>query len=155
MKRIGPTKIKPPPTVASEGGHESSDIFVPGVVAFLVFVVFSAFVMHAGIWGWFKTFQAKRGVGASEQLSLSAAHQGAVTGPRLQVKPQADLEMYRREQNALLSNYSWFDRTAGLVRIPINQALDRVLAEGLPHWGPTNRPVSPAELQRERDGGNR
>jgi hypothetical protein len=54
--------------------------------------------------------------------------------PRLQTSPTRDLQEMRRAENARLQSYGWVDRTAGRVRIPIEQAMQMVVEQGLPSW---------------------
>jgi hypothetical protein len=49
--------------------------------------------------------------------------------PRLQVDEESDLAAYRRRQNGLLSTYGWIDRDKGVVRLPIERAMDIVARE--------------------------
>jgi hypothetical protein len=44
--------------------------------------------------------------------------------PRLQISPQGDLEELRRQEDEILSTYRWIDRDKGIVRIPINRAIE-------------------------------
>ena len=74
---------------------------------------------------------------------------------QLQVKPQLDWDAYREKQNDLLNHYGWIDKTEGIVRVPISMAIDRMLSQGVPHWGPTNRSISPLELQHSRTNGGK
>src|SRR5579875_1217650 len=37
-----------------------------------------------------------------------------------------------KQQNQILNSYGWVDRKAGIVRIPIDQAMDLLLQKGLP-----------------------
>jgi hypothetical protein len=52
--------------------------------------------------------------------------------PRLQVEPRQDLQSLRQREDAILGSYGWLDPRAGIVRIPIDQAIDRLLEKGLP-----------------------
>jgi hypothetical protein len=52
--------------------------------------------------------------------------------PRLQVEPRHDLGDYRQSQSASLDSYGWVDRQNGVVRIPIDRAMDLLLERGLP-----------------------
>jgi hypothetical protein len=44
--------------------------------------------------------------------------------PRLQVAPAADLERLRSRENEALATYAWIDRDNGVVRIPIEHAME-------------------------------
>jgi hypothetical protein len=52
--------------------------------------------------------------------------------PELQKNPQADLQNSERDQRATLSGYGWVDRPKGIARIPIEQAMQMIAAQG-PH----------------------
>ncbi|MES2184048.1 MAG: hypothetical protein V4505_05835 [Pseudomonadota bacterium] len=67
----------------------------------------------------------------------------AVPGPLLQSAPQDDLVRYRAEQQRRLDTAAWVDRSAGLVRIPIADALELVAA-GQGVRPPSDGPSPPA-----------
>jgi hypothetical protein len=52
--------------------------------------------------------------------------------PRLQATPFADIEQYQRSQHQILNSYGWVDRQQGIVRIPIDRAMQLLLQRGLP-----------------------
>lgn len=52
--------------------------------------------------------------------------------PRLQVKPGADLRSYCSDQMRKLGTYGWVDQEKGVVRIPIDRAIDATIERGLP-----------------------
>ncbi len=52
--------------------------------------------------------------------------------PRLQTNPPLDLSRYRAIEEAQLHSYGWIDRGNGVVRIPIERALEIVVQNGLP-----------------------
>jgi hypothetical protein len=52
--------------------------------------------------------------------------------PRLQTTPKQDLRDLRAAEAATLNGYSWVDRNAGVVRIPIDSAMKLTIARGLP-----------------------
>jgi hypothetical protein len=52
--------------------------------------------------------------------------------PRLQVDPKMELKQYRDSQREILNSYGWVDRPGGVVRIPIDRAMDLVIKRGLP-----------------------
>lgn len=54
--------------------------------------------------------------------------------PPLAVTPRDDLRAFRREEDTALNSYGWVDRGAGIVRIPIDRAMDLVVRRGLPKW---------------------
>ncbi len=52
--------------------------------------------------------------------------------PRLQTNPRQDLKDMRAQEDALLHSYGWVDKNAGVVRIPIDEAIKLTLERGLP-----------------------
>ena len=52
--------------------------------------------------------------------------------PRLQVEPHFELKEYCEQQQREVNSYGWIDQRLKVVRIPINQAMDLVLKNGLP-----------------------
>ena len=52
--------------------------------------------------------------------------------PRLQKTPIQDLNKLHATEKQALENYGWVEQNAGVVRIPIDRAMDLVLERGLP-----------------------
>jgi len=52
--------------------------------------------------------------------------------PRLQPNPRADLLALRAEEDAVLKTYAWVDKGRGVVRVPIDRAMEIVARRGLP-----------------------
>ena len=57
--------------------------------------------------------------------------------PRLQVSAPKDLKQYKAAQEEILNSYGWVDQKAGIVRIPIDRAMDILVQKGLPVRGAT------------------
>jgi len=55
-------------------------------------------------------------------------------GPRLQTAPRGDMQEMLRVENTQMQSYGWVDRAAGIARMPIDQAIQAVLEQGLPSW---------------------
>ena len=115
------------------GGHESRDVRVrPVALAFVALLVIGIVVqlLMYGVLAGFTTRDER----ASEPASPLAASYGrqAPPAPRLQVAPAADLARLRSREDALLQHYAWADHDAGVVRIPIDRALDLLAERGLP-----------------------
>ncbi len=68
--------------------------------------------------------------------------------PRLQVAAPKDLGQYKASQNEILNSYGWVDQKAGIVRIPIDRAMDVLLQKGFPARGTT-----PAKQSTPRNSG--
>jgi len=71
--------------------------------------------------------------------------------PRLQQRPAEDMRAYRDEQRSVLESYGWVDRNAGVVHIPIEEAM-RLLAErGLPARAGEARRAEPANREGKKE----
>jgi len=52
--------------------------------------------------------------------------------PQLQAKPRRDLRIFCSEEEQKLDTYGWVDKHAGVVRLPIEEAMELTLQRGLP-----------------------
>jgi hypothetical protein len=118
---------------ASGSGHEHTDTNVSMIVQFAVWLTASAVVVHLLMWFTFAVFAKVRENTGPAEFPL-AAQQGArlPSGPRLQAKPANEIYDFRVRENATLEGYSWVDKNAGTVRIPISDAMRMTVERGLP-----------------------
>ncbi len=119
--------------VASNGHtHEKSDASTRPIFRFVaglaVFVAVAMFVM-ALLYGYF----TKRETALDTPLSpLAKEAPVKSSGPQLQPNPRTELETLHRGEDAQLNGYGWVDQPQGLVRIPIERAMELVAERGLP-----------------------
>ena len=99
-------------------------IAISGLIGMIVFIQLVAGVI----------FVYFRGTGLPGLPGLPTARvtQPPPPGPGLQVAPAEDLLRIRATEQARLEEYVWVDRDAGLVRIPIERAMEIVAERGLP-----------------------
>ena len=55
-----------------------------------------------------------------------------IAGPQLLARPEHELARVRQLEDEQIGSYGWIDAQQGLVRIPIDRALEIVAAQGLP-----------------------
>ncbi len=116
-----------------EVGHETRDINARIVVGFGASLVVAAIVIHFVVWILFDTFGGLGSAGYPRQYPLVQAGQIQLPpAPRLQDKPREDLKALRRHEDELLNGYTWINQTTGAVRIPIGDAMKRVVEQGFP-----------------------
>jgi hypothetical protein len=112
-------------------GHEQSDAHPRPIAVFevglLAWIVISAALM-AGLFYYFTAREAKRDTGGSPLAETRTV----APGPRLQTTPSGDLEAMRASDEERLNRYGWVSEEQGVVRIPIERAMDIVAARGLP-----------------------
>jgi hypothetical protein len=54
--------------------------------------------------------------------------------PRLQANPAADMQAFRIAELARLNSFGWDDQAKGIGHIPIDDAMRRIAASGIPDW---------------------
>jgi len=88
----------------------------------------------AGVLTTVMVFKKLAGSDANEGVSPSPMleAQPLPPEPRLQANPMLDLKKYRAAEEAELKSYGWVDRPNGVVRIPVERAMELVLERGLP-----------------------
>ena len=111
-------------------GHETRDASMRNVIAFgvaLLVLIVVGLLVSEGVLHYFEVRQSL-GPPASPFESVRTLP----PAPRLQVAPVEDLARYRAAQESTLNSYGWVDQKAGVVRIPIDRAMDLLLERGLP-----------------------
>ncbi|SRR5579862_483902 len=131
---------------AGREGYETRDADAVSVAlagALVLIMTSLAALVAAGLFHYFNPTVLPSAARASTQFPE----------PRLQVAPEQDLKAMRTRDEAELHSYGWIDRRAGIVRIPIERAMDLLLEKGPPVRGqPGANPPQKTdlELQQER-----
>ena len=113
--------------------HEESDVNIRGVLMFGGGLIVAAIVIHLVVGALFKYFDIREARQATPEYPLAAAQENRLPPePRLQTNPRQDLADLRAREDQVLAGYSWVDRNAGVVRIPIDEAIKKTLERGLP-----------------------
>jgi hypothetical protein len=119
--------------------HEDRDMDVKAVLGFGVALSLGLVVVHficVGVYHWL----AVRPEGDHASSPLASTRQ-TYSGPRLLVNQAQDMDDLRAKEDALLDHYGWVDRGHGVVRIPIDRAME-LLAQ---HGNKTNAVLSGAQ----------
>jgi hypothetical protein len=113
--------------------HETGDVNVFAVTRFGIGLVLLCLVAFALLFGLFRFFQARE---AAEQPpaqpGVNVTAQRLPPEPRLQSTPVVDLRAVRAAEDQILNDYAWVDPDHGVVRIPIEKAIDLLARRGLP-----------------------
>lgn len=135
--------------------YEKRDANAAWIFGIVVFLLISGLIIHFCLAG----VQQRMEKQPMPQDSWEGARPAANTlaelkgVPLLQIAPEIDLKEFRAREDAELSSYGWIDRTTGVVRIPVERAMELVAQRGLPARSPTNKTeVGPStyELQQQR-----
>ena len=111
--------------------YETSDVatrpIVLSVLGLSIFTVVFTLAAHFVYFG-----LAAREQAASPAASPLAEQYAAKEPPepRLQLQPRTDLEVMRAAELKILSSYGWVDKEAGVVRVPIERAMQMFVAKG-------------------------
>ena len=111
--------------------HETRDVRYGPIIWVgmgLVVVTLAAVVLMLPFMGVLATREAAKSEPASPLAGVIGRR--LPPQPRLQTHPLADLETLRRAEEAALSGYAWVDEDAGIMRIPIERAIDLLAGKG-------------------------
>ena len=122
-------------------GYETRDADVRGVFNFLVILGVVLLLVALLCWGVFRYFSAMQAKNAI--ASPFSDIRQIPSGLQLQVNPRQDFLAFQDEQRKALETYTWENRAAGTVRVPIELAKKLLLQKGLPVESET--PPAPTE----------
>jgi len=112
--------------------RERRDMNVHVIVIFFGSLVVTGILVSLAARGVIAYF-ARRYPAAVENPLPPVANPGPlVTAPKLLAHPAEEMRKLRAHEDAVLTTYSWVDPDRGIVRIPIERAIDLVAARGLP-----------------------
>src|SRR5262245_19706558 len=111
--------------------HETTDVSFATAMGFGAGLVVSGLVISLLVGALFLlcSEQAARRGSTVDRLSLQLP-QPLPPQPRLQTDPRGDLQALRAGEDRTLTTYGWVDRNAGIVRIPIEQAMKLTAERG-------------------------
>lgn len=112
--------------------HEQTDIDFRALALATGGLLVVALVAHLLLFVLFNYFQGREAGLVDPRYPLAAGKTRMPPEPRLQPNPGEDMKELRRRQEQILRSYGWVDETAGVVRIPIDEAMRLVVERGLP-----------------------
>jgi hypothetical protein len=119
------------PQAAHRHGYEKSDASPRGLVYFALIIAGILVLTFLSLRWLFGYFQKIENTGSFVAAPF-AGTRPLPPAPRIQSNPGADVQSYFQSQQNLLSTYGWIDRQNGIVRLPIDRAMELVLERGLP-----------------------
>ena len=121
-----------------EAAHEHSDANVWIIVKFGLWLAISAVVISAGMGLLFGLF-VKQSEETNPQFPLAVGQEERLpAAPRLQQFPVNEFVDFRQHEEAILKNYGWVNKEAGVVRMPITDAMRLAVERGLPARAPAS-----------------
>lgn len=130
--------------------HEESDVNIRAIFSFAIGLFVVAAAVHILIYFMFGFFSSReKSSNAVRAYPLSVGQEDRLPPePRLQTNPKQDLRDLRAGEDRILYGYRWIDRNAGVVGIPVNEAMKLTLQRGLPSRPAAPEPPAPAAPAR-------
>jgi hypothetical protein len=127
--------------------HEASDVDFFRILKFAAGLAALVVASYLVVFGVFEYLSASTDRASSERhYPLAAGQENRLPPePRLQTNPRQDLRDLRTAEREQLTGYQWVDKNAGVVRIPIDEAMRLTIERGLP-----SRESTPAPSPQER-----
>ena len=120
------------PSHNGAGTYEHKDADVKLIVASTLALVISMVIVCVIVAGVFIALQTIT-TPKTETIGLRNPNVSeAPPVPRLQEHPVMELQALRKHEDEQLNNYGWVDQKAGVVRIPIDKAMDIMIQRGFP-----------------------
>ena len=119
------------PSAAPNNGYEKSDASPRGLVHFLLIMAVILVATALSLIWLFKFFEREENPGSFVAAPF-AGTQPLPPPPRIQSVPGVDMQSYYQSQQNLLNTYGWVDKQNGIVRLPIDRAMELLLRRGLP-----------------------
>jgi hypothetical protein len=113
-------------------GYELQDANVRNVVVYgfgmLVLVVMLGFIFSIIVY----KVMARNSNGYPPPSQFQAPQSELPPTPRLEEHPWSDLGEFREAETKQLDSYGWADKSKGIVKIPVERAMDLIVQRGLP-----------------------
>src|SRR5437867_6773464 len=107
-------------------GHETTDVNIWAVGKFGIALIIITLLSIILLIGLFKFFQSRE----AEAVAVDPVK--IFPSPQLERSEPTDLKEFRETEEKVLNGYAWVDPQKGVVRIPVNQAIDLLAKRGLP-----------------------
>jgi len=114
--------------------HERKDVNVFQISAFGIGLLLGCIIVVFAMWAMFDFLYSREDAKNADNAAaaMMKERQALPPEPRLQSVPKVDLKDLRADEDTILNSYGWIDPNKGIVRIPIEQAIDMVAQKGLP-----------------------
>lgn len=114
----------------SPGGYEKSDATARPLLTYGAILSVIIIAVALLMWATFRIFAVEQSLGSP--ATPFALGRLLPPEPRLQPDPRIDLNRLRKQEDAAVSSYGWVNPTDGVIRIPVDRAMDRLIEKGLP-----------------------
>ncbi len=112
--------------------HERTDVDVWAIGKFAIGLILLTIASVFLLFGLFHYFQVRENATQAPQPGVNVDARKLPPEPRLQDNAVQDLREMRDAEDKILNGYGWVDQQHGVVRIPIDRAMDLLVQRGLP-----------------------
>jgi hypothetical protein len=138
----------------SGSSYEHTDANVKAIVKFGIWLVVTALVVHVGMGLMYGMLIEQSKEMAEQRYPLAGPDAPQPPEPRLQEAPSRDMDQFRTGEAQRLQTYGWIDKEAGVVHIPIEEAMRLTVERGLPARADApGQPASPGMLASDASAG--
>ena len=113
-------------------GHETKDASILGIVLTGLGLAIGAAIALSIVYGIFQFLSTQPVTTAPPNPMAETSVQQFPPAPRVEEHPAVEIQELHAKEDSLLSTYGWTDKMAGVVRIPIDRAIDLELQRGFP-----------------------
>jgi hypothetical protein len=130
----GPNRPAGAPDLSNpENRFEHRDVSFVALTKFAIGLIITTIFCIGLVLGMFQyLLHREGGVPASRIESPAQDARQLPPEPRLEVTPNSDLLEMRAAEDQVLTHYAWLDQDNGIVRLPIDRAMELIEQRGLP-----------------------
>jgi hypothetical protein len=130
-KHLPPSSLPKSSLSQSSSGHEISDAGVRPIVLVGVGLASTIAVVGLVVYGLFQYLSA-HGSTSPQSNPMTFFDSQIPPAPHIEEHPAIEIQTLRAEEDRTLSTYGWVDKKTGVVRIPIDRAMELQLQQGFP-----------------------
>ncbi len=123
---------KPAVPADTSAGYEKRDVNIKGLFQFAFWMAVVLAVSLVGMRFTFNFYKKSQPLGPTASPMVTLNDRMLPPIPRLQVLPHQELQEYCQAQQQEVNTYAWVNQPSAVVRIPIDRAMELILAKGLP-----------------------
>ena len=128
-----PARVGAPDLSKPENRFDHSEISYLALSKFAIGLILTAIFSAGLVLGIFQyLLHREGGIPASRIESPAQDARQLPPEPRLEETPASDLQEMRAAEEQVLHNYAWLDQENGIVRLPIDRAMELIVQRGLP-----------------------
>jgi hypothetical protein len=109
-------------------GHETTDVNIWAIGKFGVALVIITLLSIGLLIGVFRYFQERQ----EDRTTADVKPTAIFPQPQVLQDEPKNLANFRAQQEKDVTGYGWVDQSKGVVRIPVDQAIDLLLKKGVP-----------------------